>query len=64
MWFERNVMYSVCIYDLSVSAVSRMDFQKKQIWIGAGWVSGLSSTIQFCLGILGIVLTLQSPLVV
>ena len=30
MWFERNVMYSVCIYDLSVLAVSRMAFQKTQ----------------------------------
>ena len=30
MWFERNVMYSVCIYDLSVLAVSRMGFQKKK----------------------------------
>ena len=47
MWFERNVMYSVCIYDLSVMAVSRMGFQKKNIWIG-GWVGGLSS-IQFFL---------------
>ena len=36
MWFERNVMYSV--YDLSVLAVSRMGFQKKNIWIGGGWV--------------------------
>ena len=30
MWFERNVMYSVCIYDLSVLAVSRMGFPKKK----------------------------------
>ena len=28
MWFERNVIYSVCIYDLSVLAVSRMGFQQ------------------------------------
>ena len=28
MWFERNVMYSVCIYDLSVMAVSRMGLKK------------------------------------
>ena len=33
MWFERSVMYSVCIYDLSVLAVSRMGFQQKNIWI-------------------------------
>ena len=50
MWFERNVMYSVCIYDLSVLAMSRMGFQKKNIWIG-GWVGGLSS-IQFFFGFL------------
>ena len=37
MWFERNVMYSVCtIYDLSVLAVSRMGFQKKKV---GGWVA-------------------------
>ena len=29
MWFERNVMYSVCIDDLNVLAMSRMGFQKK-----------------------------------
>ena len=51
MWFERNVMYSVCIYDLSVLAMSRMGFQKKKKnWIG-GWVGGLSS-IQFFFGFL------------
>ena len=32
MCFERNVIYSVCIYDLSVLAVSRMGFQKKKIF--------------------------------
>ena len=37
MSFERNVMYSVCIYDLSVLAVSRMGLKKKN-WIGGGWV--------------------------
>ena len=37
MWIERNVMYSVCIYDLSVLAVSRMGFQKKNLDRG-GWV--------------------------
>ena len=50
MWFERNVMYSVCIYDLSVLAVSRMGFKKKKNWIG-GWVGGLSS-IQIFFGLL------------
>ena len=49
-WFERNVMYSVCIYDLSVLAVSRMGFQKKK-YLDRGWVGGLSS-IQFFLGFL------------
>ena len=47
MWFERNVMYSVCIYDLSVLAVSRMGFQKKKNWIRGG-----SSSIQFFFGFL------------
>ena len=37
MWFERNVMYSVCIYDLSVLAVSRMGFKKKKK-LDSGWV--------------------------
>ena len=46
MWFERNVIYCVCIYDLSVLAVSRMGFQKKNMWVG-----GLSS-IQICFGFL------------
>ena len=31
MWFEGNVMYSVCIYDLSVMGVSRVGFQKKKL---------------------------------
>ena len=31
MWFERNVMYSVCKNDLSVLAVSQMGFKKKKI---------------------------------
>ena len=39
MWFERNAMYSVCIYDLSVLVVSRMGFQKKYLDRGVGgWV--------------------------
>ena len=50
MWFERNVMYSVCIYDLSVLAVSRMGFKKKKK-LDRGWVGGLSS-IQFLCGFL------------
>ena len=51
MWFERNVMYSVCIYNLSVLAVSRMGLKKnKKKWI-EGWVGGLSS-IQFVFGFL------------
>ena len=58
MWFERNVMYSVCIYDLSVLAVSRMGFQKKKLDKGVG--RALSKQIW----IFGIFLTLQSPLVV
>ena len=52
MWFERNVMYSICIYDLSVLAVSRIGLKKKLIggWVG-GWMGGLSS-IQFVFGFL------------
>ena len=65
MWYERNVMYSICIYviksckshcDLSVLAVSLMSFQKKK---KLDRVGGLSS-IQF-FWIFGIFLTLQSP---
>ena len=51
MWFERNVMYSVCIYDLSVLAVSRMGFHKKKN-LDRGWVGGLSS-IQILFWIFG-----------
>ena len=43
MWFERNVIYSVCIYDFG--RVTDGFQKKKNIWIG-GWVGGLSS-IQF-----------------
>ena len=59
MWFERNVMYSVCIYDLSVLAVSRMGFQKKKnVDRGVGgWVELYPNFF----GIIGIFLTLQSP---
>ena len=49
MWFDRNVMYSVCIYDLSVHDLSHGWVSKKN-WIG-GWVGGLSS-IQFFFGFL------------
>ena len=42
-------MYSVCIYDLSVLAVSRMGFKKKKNL--DGWVGGLSP-IQIILGFL------------
>ena len=38
MWFQRNVMYSVCIYDLSVLAVSRIGFQNKLDRGVGGWV--------------------------
>ena len=60
MWFERNVMYSVCIYDLSVLAVSRMGFRKKKYLdrrVG-GWVE----LYPIFFWIFGIFLTLQSPL--
>ena len=51
MWFDRNVMYSVCIYDSSVHDLSHgWVSQKQKNWIG-GWVGGLSS-IQFFLGFL------------
>ena len=50
MWYERNVMYSVCVIkshcDLSVLAVSLMGFQKKKL-IGGGL-----SSIQFFFGFL------------
>ena len=55
MLFERNVMYSVCIYNLSVLAVSRMGFHKKNIWIGF-------ELYPIFFWIFGIFLTLQSPL--
>ena len=60
MWFERNVMYSVCIYDLSVLAVSRMGFQKKK-YLDRG-VGGWVELYPIFWGIFGIVLTLQIPL--
>ena len=61
MWFERNVMYSVCIYDLSVLAVSRMGFQKKK-YLDRG-VGGWVELHPIFFWIFGIFLTLQSPLV-
>ena len=57
MWFERNVMYSVCIYDLSVLAVSRMGFKKKMDRGVGGWVELYPNVF----GIIGICLTLQIP---
>ena len=48
MWFERNVIYSVCIYDFG--RVTDGFPKQKNIWIG-GWVGGLSS-IQFFFGFL------------
>ena len=53
-------MYSVCIYDLSVLAVSRMGFQKKQ-YLDRG-VGGWVELYPIFFGIFGIFLTLQSPL--
>ena len=50
-------MYSVFIYDLSVLSVSRMGFQKKKLWVG-GWVELYPNFFW----IIGIFLTLQSPL--
>ena len=50
MWFERNVIYSVCIGRFECSGRVTDGFQKKKNWIG-GWVGGLSS-IQFFLGFL------------
>ena len=63
MWFERNVMYSVCIrFECSGRAGRVTDgFPKtKQNWIGGG-VDGWVYPIFFW--IFGIFLTLQSPLV-
>ena len=56
MWFGCNVMYSVCIYDLSVLAVSRMGFQK-YIVLNRG-VGGWVELYPICFGFF---LTLQSP---
>ena len=42
MWFERNVMYSVCIRFECSGRVTDGFLKKKNIWIG-GWVGGLSS---------------------
>ena len=50
MWFERNVMYSVCIRFECSGRVTDGFPKKKNIWIG-GWVGGLSS-IQFFFGFL------------
>ena len=50
MWFERNVMYSVCIRFECSGRVTDGFQKKKKNWIG-GWVGGLSS-IQFFFGFL------------
>ena len=42
MWFERNVMYSVCIRFECSGRVTDGFQKKKNIWIGR-WVGGLSS---------------------
>ena len=47
-------------YDLSVLSMSVKGF-KKQIWMGGGWVGGVSS-MQKKLGFFEFFLTLQSPL--
>ena len=60
MWFERNVMYSVCIYDLSVLPCHGWVSKKKNIWIG-GWVGGWVELYPIFFWIFGIFLTLQSP---
>ena len=51
MWFERNVMYPVCI-DLRFECSGRVTdgFPKKKK-LDSGWVGGLSS-IQFSFGLL------------
>ena len=59
MWFERNVMSSVCIR-FECSGRVTDGFPKKKNWIG-GWVGGLSS-IQIFFGFFEFFLTLQSPL--
>ena len=60
-------MYSVCTllkvvgyYDLSVLSMSVMGFNKKSL--NGGWVGGWGELNPFFWGIIGIVLTLQSPL--
>ena len=50
MWFERNVMYSVCIRFECSGRVTDGFPKKKKNWIG-GWVGGLSS-IQIIFGFL------------
>ena len=59
MWYERNVMYSVCTCcDVSVLAMSLMGFQKKMDRGVGGLVELYSNFVWIC----GIFLTLQSPL--
>ena len=60
MWFERNVMYSVCIRFECCGRVTDMGFQKKKYLdrgVG-GWVELYPNVFCIC----GIFLTLQSPL--
>ena len=57
MWFEGDVMYSVCIYDLSVLSVSQMGFQKKK-----HLDRGVGGWVELYPNFFGIFLTLQSPL--
>ena len=49
-------------YDLSVMSMSDVSdgFPTKKVWMGGGWVGGLSS-IQVFFWIFGMYLTLQSP---
>ena len=59
MWFERNVMYSVCIrFECSGRVTDGV--QKKKMDRGVG---GWAELYPILFGIFGIFLTLQSPLV-
>ena len=59
MWFERNVMYSVCIRFECSGRVTDGFPKKPNIWIG-GWVGGLSS-IQFFWGFLDFFKLCKAP---
>ena len=60
MWFERNVMYSVCIRLECSGRVTDGFPKKKKIWIGEG-VGGWFELYPIFFWIFGIFLTLQSP---